>query len=44
MLNRRSFLQGLGTIALAGGLSGCASGSKSQAGIGVEAFLDLFFV
>lgn len=26
MLNRRSFLQGLGTIALAGGLSGCASG------------------
>lgn len=27
MLNRRSFLQGLGTIALAGGLSGCASGS-----------------
>ncbi|CCI31722.1 substrate-binding domain-containing protein [Microcystis sp. T1-4] len=27
MLNRRSFLQGLGTIALAGGLNGCASGS-----------------
>jgi putative spermidine/putrescine transport system substrate-binding protein len=27
MLNRRSFLQGLGTIALTGGLSGCASGS-----------------
>ena len=27
MLNRRSFLQGLGTIALAGGLSGCASRS-----------------
>ena len=27
MLNRRSFLQGLGTIALAGGLTGCASGS-----------------
>ncbi|GCL52383.1 periplasmic polyamine-binding protein [Microcystis aeruginosa NIES-3804] len=26
MLNRRSFLQRLGTIALAGGLSGCASG------------------
>ncbi|TRU33336.1 MAG: extracellular solute-binding protein [Microcystis aeruginosa Ma_MB_F_20061100_S20] len=28
MLNRRSFLQGLGTIALAGGLNGCASGSS----------------